>query len=323
VQATSNLATENLTTRAASHDSALGGLRIIDMSGLAGQYCGKMFADLGADVILVEPPGGSPTRRDGPFLSAQAHHEMSLTFSYFNSGKRSIVLNLDTAGGQMLLRKLVSKSDLLIESERPGVMAARRLNYDSLVSEFSNIVMTSITPFGQTGPYAHYEAEDITLLALGGLLSLGGYYCAPAVPAVWNGGMETVTNIPSWKEVFERYPPNRDILLAQDPKEFIAVMERWMEAYCSCGGELIPGLPDDDARGLDIPALVFRSGASDYNHPRETSEQVAALLPNAQLVEPPWPDTEWIDRARGIWQGFERWPLLAPQLLEWAQTALR
>jgi hypothetical protein len=67
---------------------------------------------------------------------------------------------------------------------------------------------------------------------------------------------------------------------------------------------------------------VFRSGASDPNHPRETSEQVASLLPNSQLVEPPWPDTEWIDRASGLWQGFERWPLLAPQLVEWANTTL-
>jgi benzylsuccinate CoA-transferase BbsE subunit len=186
VQATSDLGAENLTKRTVSDDSALGGQRIIDMSGLAGQYCGKMFADLGADVILVEPPGGSPTRRDGPFLSAQPHHEMSLAFSYFNSGKRSIVLNLDTAGGQMLLRKLVSKSDLLIESERPGVMAARRLDYDSLVSEFPNTVMTSITPFGQTGPYAHYEAEDITMLALGGLLSLGGYPDTEPIAAYGN-----------------------------------------------------------------------------------------------------------------------------------------
>ena len=155
-----------------------------------------------------------------------------------------------------------------------------------------------------------------------GLLSLAAYYCAPAVPAAWSGDLESVTSIPSWQEVFERNPRNREILLDQDPKEFIATMDRWMEAYCSCSGELIPGLPDADARSLDIPALVFRSGASDPNHPRETSEQLAQLLPNAQLVEPPWPDTEWLDRARGLWQGFERWPLLAPQLAEWANATL-
>ncbi len=155
-----------------------------------------------------------------------------------------------------------------------------------------------------------------------GLLSLASYYCAPAVPAVWNGDLEAVTSIPSWRETFERHPPNRARLLAQDPAEFIATMERWMAAYCSCSGELVPGLPDDEARALDIPALVFRSGASDYHHPRATSEEVAALLPHAELVEPPWPDTEWIDRARGRWQGFERWPLLAPQLATWADTTL-
>jgi hypothetical protein len=67
---------------------------------------------------------------------------------------------------------------------------------------------------------------------------------------------------------------------------------------------------------------VFRSGASDYNHPRATSEQLAALLPHAQLVEPPWPDTEWIDRASGKWREFERWPLLAPHLSAWADAEL-
>ena len=142
--------------------------------------------------------------------------------------------------------------------------------------------------------------------------------------AVGAGGVErrhgSGGDLPSWEEVVERHPANRDRILAQDPQEFIATMERWMAAYCSCTGELVPGLPDDDARRLDLPALVFRSGASDFNHPRETSEQLAALLPNAQLVEPPWPDTEWIDRARGLWQGFERWPLLAPQLADWANA---
>jgi pimeloyl-ACP methyl ester carboxylesterase len=151
-----------------------------------------------------------------------------------------------------------------------------------------------------------------------GLMSLASYYCAPSVPAAWNGGMEAVMELPSWEEPLRRYPPNRDRFLAQDPKEFIAVMERWMKVYCACPGERVPGLPDDDVRGLDIPALVFRSGASDPDHPRKQSEDVAAMLPQSELVEPPWPDTEWIDRRRGIWQEFERWPLLAPPLADWA-----
>jgi hypothetical protein len=116
-------------------------------------------------------------------------------------------------------------------------------------------------------------------------------------------------------------PANRAKFLAQDPQQFVAAMERWMLAYCPCGDELIPGLPDADARAFAVPALVFRSGASDAFHTRATSEQLAQLLPTAQLVEPPWGDREWIERMTAQSEGeglFARWTLLAPQLLEWA-----
>src|SRR5581483_4451774 len=96
--------------------SALTGLRIVDMTGMGGQYCGKMFADLGAEVILVEPPGGSSVRRDGPFLNDRPHHETSLTFTYFNTGKRGIVLDLDCRAGQAIMRRLIAGADLLIET---------------------------------------------------------------------------------------------------------------------------------------------------------------------------------------------------------------
>ena len=100
-----------------------------------------------------------------------------------------------------------------------------------------------------------------------------------------------------------------------------------MAAYCPCGEELVPGLPDAEARRLDAPAVVFRSGPSDYNHTRATSEQVAKLLPNARLVEPPWGDDEWQERsaARPGRQGdglFVGRPLLAPALQAWADEAL-
>jgi pimeloyl-ACP methyl ester carboxylesterase len=158
-----------------------------------------------------------------------------------------------------------------------------------------------------------------------GLLSLGTHYCGNSIAAAWNGGMEAVVALPEWSEVLERNPGNRQRFLDQDPREFITTFERWMVAYCPCGEELVPGLADVDARSLDVPALVFRSGQSDVNHPRATSEQVADLLPNSRLIEPPWGDTEWMDRhtpqarEEGI---FVRWPLLAPQLLEWAGESL-
>jgi pimeloyl-ACP methyl ester carboxylesterase len=160
-----------------------------------------------------------------------------------------------------------------------------------------------------------------------GLMVLGTHYCGGSIAAAWNGGMEAVAALGEWAEVLERNPANRQRFLDQDPKEFIATMERWMAAYCSCGDELVPGLPDAVGRALDVPALVFRSGESDANHTRATSEQLAALLPHARLAEPPWGDTEWIDRsaARASGQGeglFAGWPALAPLLHDWALEVL-
>jgi pimeloyl-ACP methyl ester carboxylesterase len=159
-----------------------------------------------------------------------------------------------------------------------------------------------------------------------GLMSLGTHYCGNSLRSAWTDGMEAVVKLPEWAEVLERNPSNRQRFLDQDPHEFVATFERWMLAYCPCGDELVPGLPDDVARALDVPALVFRSGEADAFHTRETSERVAAMLPNAQLVEPPWGDREWIERqgAHATGDGlFARWPLLAPQLLGWAADVFK
>ncbi len=135
--------------------------------------------------------------------------------------------------------------------------------------------------------------------------------------------MEAVAELPEWAEVIERNPGNRQRFLDQDPKAFIVGMERWMLAYCPRDDEHVPGLPDADARALDLPALVFRSGAADVHHTRATSERLAELLPRAQLVEPPWGDREWLERQDVHDEGlFARWPLLAPQLLDWQADAL-
>jgi pimeloyl-ACP methyl ester carboxylesterase len=160
-----------------------------------------------------------------------------------------------------------------------------------------------------------------------GLMSLAVHYCGDSLKAAWHGGMEAVVKLPAWAEVLSRNPRNRELFLAQDPQEFVAVMERWMAAYCPADGILIPGLPDDEARQLDLPALVFRSGTTDVSHTRATSEALAALLPGARLAEPPWGDNEWNERsaARPGGQGeglFAGWPKLAPVLQDWADETL-
>jgi pimeloyl-ACP methyl ester carboxylesterase len=155
-----------------------------------------------------------------------------------------------------------------------------------------------------------------------GLISLATHYCGESIRAAWSGGMEAVVELPEWAEVLERNPANRQRFLDQNPKEFIATLERWMVVYCPCGEEVVPGLTDAQAATLDLPTLVFRSGESDAYHTRETSENIAAMLPRARLVEPPWGDREWIERGAEREQTgglFVRWPLLVPQLTEWAR----
>jgi benzylsuccinate CoA-transferase BbsE subunit len=152
----------------------LAGLRVLELSGSLGHYCGKLFADLGADVVLVEPPGGTPLRREPPSAGAEDDSE-SIPFQYLNTNKRSLCLDLDQPGDAATLRALAGRADLVIETERPGAQERRGLGWATLSSRHPGLVLTSITPFGQDGPYAGLDGDDLIASALGGLLYLGGY----------------------------------------------------------------------------------------------------------------------------------------------------
>jgi len=168
------------------NSSALQGIRVLELPGQLGAYAGKLFADMGADVILIEPNGGATTRRALPLISdvSPSSGEASLNFAYFNTSKRSITLDLDHTSGQEAFKKLAQTANLIIDSSRPGAMKARGLDHLALSSIAPRLVYTAITPFGQTGPYSEYESEDIVLLALGGLLSLAGFIDSPPT-RVW------------------------------------------------------------------------------------------------------------------------------------------
>jgi pimeloyl-ACP methyl ester carboxylesterase len=155
-----------------------------------------------------------------------------------------------------------------------------------------------------------------------GLMSLGVHYCGTSLATAWREGMEAVADLPEWKEVIERNPGNRQRILDQDPKEFVAAMERWMLVYYPRQEEVVPGLLKSDAARISVPTLVFRSGDSDVHHTRATSEAVAACIPGARLVEPPWGDREWIERGGTGESLFVRWPLLVPHLTDWADEVL-
>ncbi|HET6811638.1 MAG TPA: alpha/beta hydrolase [Acidimicrobiales bacterium] len=155
-----------------------------------------------------------------------------------------------------------------------------------------------------------------------GLMSLGVHYCGGSITAAWQKGMEAVAELPEWQEVLERNPGNRRRLLEQEPSEFIATLERWMLVYCPRPDEIVPGLRKSDAGAISVPTLVFRSGSTDVHHTRATSEAVAASIPTAELVEPPWGDNEWNERGASGQSLFIRWPLLVPQLVEWADRTV-
>jgi len=182
--------------------TALAGLRILDLTDLKGAMCAKLFGDMGADVIKIEPPEGDATRRIGPFLDDKPHRrgnvsstrhamldtsplsERSLLFWFYNTSKRGITLDLNQPAGQELARQLAAKADVLVESAAPGTLARLGLGYDELKQLNPNLVLTSITPFGQTGPYRAYRSSDMVAEALGGMIWTNGFPDEPPLHAM-------------------------------------------------------------------------------------------------------------------------------------------
>jgi benzylsuccinate CoA-transferase BbsE subunit len=153
---------------------SLGSLKVVDFTGELGPYAAKLYAGLGADVIHVEPVGGDPIRKKGPFLKNIVNPERSLQYLYYNAGKRGIVLDITKEEGREVFIKLCMSADILFESFRPGYLSGMGLSYDELSAFNPKLVQASITPFGHTGKYANFPGSDLTCSALGGFLFLGG-----------------------------------------------------------------------------------------------------------------------------------------------------
>jgi len=167
----------------------LKGLRMLDLTDDKGALCGKMFADMGAEVIKVEPPQGCPSRRIPPFLDDQPGLDNSLHFLAYQAGKRSITLNLESADGRELLKDLVKRSDFIVESFAIGYLEAIGLGYDAVAELNPRIVYASITPFGDKGPGKNYKAADMVSWASGGAMFLMGEEGKPPIqmsePQAW------------------------------------------------------------------------------------------------------------------------------------------
>lgn len=154
--------------------TVLGGKRILDLTDKKGLICGKQLADLGADVIKIERPGGDSARNIGPFYNDEIHPEKSLFWFAFNLNKRGVTLDIEKEDGKEIFKEMVRQADFIIESYDPGYMEQLGLGYADLEKINPRIVLISISPYGQTGPYANYKASDITLMSMAGMVKLCG-----------------------------------------------------------------------------------------------------------------------------------------------------
>jgi crotonobetainyl-CoA:carnitine CoA-transferase CaiB-like acyl-CoA transferase len=176
-----------------AYQGFLGGLRVVELGDELGEYCGKVLAGLGADVVRVEPPGGAVTRTYGPFYRDQPHPDRSLYFWHHNLGKRSVVLDLDTPDGLADLVKLLEAADVLVDSRSRDYLDERGLSQDRLREINPRLIRARITPFGDSGAWADYAGSDLVHLALGGVMMNCGYdpqpdgqYDTPPIaPQMW------------------------------------------------------------------------------------------------------------------------------------------
>ncbi len=168
----------------------LDGLRVLELADEKGQFCGKLLADLGADVVKIEPPEGCATRRVGPFYEDRPDPDRSLFFWYYNTSKRGITLDLENGEDRDAVKRLAQTADVILETFEPGRMASLGLGYETLSKDNPGLVMCALTPFGQDGPWAHYLSSDLLHMAAGGEMASCGYDLedVPGAPPIAPGG---------------------------------------------------------------------------------------------------------------------------------------
>jgi crotonobetainyl-CoA:carnitine CoA-transferase CaiB-like acyl-CoA transferase len=179
----------------------LADLTVVELADERGEYLGKLLAGNGADVVKVEPPGGSATRRIGPFVDDKGDPEGSLYFWHYNLGKRSLVLDPASAADQATLQRLVAQADVLVDSDPERNRTLLGLDYDQLRELNPRLIIVAITPFGLSSPYASYVTSDLVHMALSGTMSITGYpakpeegkQSLPMAPQMWQSSTMTGT----------------------------------------------------------------------------------------------------------------------------------
>ncbi|GKV65262.1 MULTISPECIES: CaiB/BaiF CoA-transferase family protein [unclassified Sporosarcina] len=163
---------------------ALEGIKVLEIGDQLTQFTGKMLADMGAEVIKVEPPNGVEARQIGPFYNDEQDPNKSLYFWHYNTSKKSIILDLTKESDREKYINLLPQFDVVLEDFMPGTLKEWGLDFDTLSSKYPALIICSITPFGQTGPWSQYKMCDITQLALGGVMAVNGYDDVEGAPPI-------------------------------------------------------------------------------------------------------------------------------------------
>jgi pimeloyl-ACP methyl ester carboxylesterase len=252
-------------------------------------------------------------------------------FSMDTAGVRELAQTLAEGGKKVLLwdRPNTGASDISLDAEFESSMHA-----DTLAGLIQTLELGPTTIIGGSAGsrvslltvIRHPEIADKLAIwwitgGFFGLALLASYYCGTGWEAAKKGGMEAVVALPDWQENLQKNPENRERLLAMNPEEYIATMERWGPQFLPGPDSPVPGIRAADFATIKVRTMIFRSSPTDLAHLRVTSEQVHELIPHSQLVEPPFSDEEWNERGQefqqtGVNNLFAGWPKLAPQLLE-------
>ncbi len=245
----------------AKSPGALDGIRVLDLSTPLAEITGRVLADLGAEVIKVEPPGGCAARFTAPFEKGrEGDAEGSLFWRTYGLGKKSVVLDTDDADDRARLLELVRGADILIESSTPGEMQARGFDYETLEAENPALLYVSVTPFGQTGPDAKAPAVDLTLSAAGGLMNLQGDKDRPPVPVGYpdtshHGAVQAAADVCS--ALYSRNHDGRGQHLDVSCQAAVLWTLLFANGYPILTGENQPGSGDKRAEAQElIPGVV-------------------------------------------------------------------
>ncbi|HLZ71726.1 MAG TPA: CoA transferase [Dehalococcoidia bacterium] len=283
---------------------ALDDVRVLDLStSIAGDYCTKLLADLGADVIKVEPPGGDPVRQLGPFRGGKADAETGGLHLYLNANKRSIVADLEKDAGRERVRELSRDADMLVETLAPGRLPALGLGYEALARANPRLIVASLTPFGQSGPWKDWLSDEIVEFALGGYMYFAGDARKPPllVPG-FQGGFQLGTQaaVHLLAALFHQRETGAGQQIDASGMEAFLSAHSWLTTAWSHAGTVLRRTASDLTRCKDGWVFYFQG---------PFSTNILLLLERPDLLEDPrFADhASWIANGAVIKELWEAW----------------